>query len=1006
MLTMTIFKRAPRGAPSARRMSPLPSGRRVARIGRLWLAILLVLGSPSPAQERSPFPSFEANRHLYKGEGVPGDYQAIEKQIAALEKARPGYHYDVVVVRSAGPHSRTATRDYADDLSTAWRQHATASGRPPDEAHSLLIVVAIDNQQVAVHPGSTLSALGLRGDRIHQEVVKPSGFLDLAPDRRYPEAIAALLNRADQWIGEHTATGEHTAAPEKSTVPPSPPIQAPRTTQATPGVAVPPATRSDHTTGLGLATGLGLSLAVILTAVLGGLWFVHHRTRGRLDRRIKEIRSRATDIMDRLDALKERLKLLPATDPDFRRPMAGETAALYAQIQDAVGKLWDRWLQVMDSVERAQKLALGITSPFKWKALHDAEAVLDQKGVFEEIDVGARACTAEMDRLNQAHESARGELDALARARPQVDAQVETIRNVGLPVEPYQEELAAIAAEADQARELIPADPIGARSILEGLRARGEALVARAGRVAAMVQESQKVAAALEGLKRQAAEHRAKGLRLDEEGGNPDAALADADRAHAAAITSLNAGDPDAAEKDLATARSSVEQARSTIEQVRNARDYCRREQPERLRTTDRLRSALPHAEESYHRLEREFAPASWQDVRPSLDQVRELLGSFEQATAEAAAQSTDEVQRYLAGAARLRQVAQQQQAALRLMSGIGDRLNALSAVRDECRRRRGDLDAATRRVEGAFRENDPMVGTMALQILDEARRGRDAVLNAFDRPQPDWPSIREGLDRALESFKVAQDQAEVDVRSYRQLAGEYERARAELERVASLLAGRQEDRVAANQRFRSAAEALDQVGGDLGQPHGEWPRMLEHVREAVADLQQADRLAREDIRLAAQAQSEIDEAVRSIDQARGYSAMDVGTDTSAAEAAIARAEQLLGAQQYEQAIQCAAQAQQAARRAHQDAVQQASWRQMQADAERRRWEGSRGGSALEDALTTGAAVAAGVILGNVIHGAAEASPHSMPEPAISPPPPPTDTSVSTWESDTGQSSW
>ena len=452
-----------------------------------------------------------------------------------------------------------------------------------------------------------------------------------------------------------------------------------------------------------------------------------------------------------------------------------------------------------------------------------------------------------------------------------------------------------------------------------------------------------------------------------------------------------------------------LERARGFVEQVRGAREYCRREHPERLRTTERLRSAVPQAEADYHRLEREFAPGSWEGVRQNLDQVHGLLASFDRLAADAAAESSDDAQRYLAGAALLRQLAQQQQAALRLMSGIGDSLNALSAVRDECRRRRGELDAAIRRVEGDFRQNDPMISTMALDILDQARHAREAVLDAFERPRPDWPSLRDGLAKAMESVSVARDQAEVDVRSYQQLAAEYERARAELERVASLLAGRREDRMAANQRFRSAAEVLDQVGLDLSQPHGEWPRLLDQVKGAVGDLEQAERLAREDIRLAAQAQAEIEEAARSIDQARGYFAMGVGADTSAAQAAVNRAEQLLGSQQYEQAIESAGQAQLAARRAHQDAVQQASWRQMQADAERRRWEGGRGGSAMGDALTTGAAVAAGVILGNVVSGAAEdgsSAPPDMPEPAISPEPPPTDTSVTSWESDTGQSSW
>src|SRR5262249_28182004 len=160
---------------------------------------------------------------------------------------------------------------------------------------------------------------------------------------------------------------------------------------------------------------------------------------------------------------------------------------------------------------------------------------------------------------------------------------------LGLPIEPYQAEITAIAADADKARDLIAADPIGARSMLEAICSRGEALAGRVERVAGLSQEAQKAATALEGLRRQVADHRAKGLRLDGEGGDPDETLARADQAHSAAVAALRAGDPDAAEKDLETARSTTEQAQGLVEQVRAARDYCRREQPERARTTERL---------------------------------------------------------------------------------------------------------------------------------------------------------------------------------------------------------------------------------------------------------------------------------------------------------------------------------------------------------------------------------------------------------------------------------
>ena len=331
--------------------------------------------------------------------------------------------------------------------------------------------------------------------------------------------------------------------------------------------------------------------------------------------------------------------------------------------------------------------------------------------------------------------------------------------------------------------------------------------------------------------------------------------------------------------------------------------------------------------------------------------------------------------------------------------------------MRDECRQRRGELEAASRRVEGYFRQNDPLVSTMALDILDQARRGRDAVLAAFEQPRPDWPSLRDGLAKAMEGFSVAQDQAEVDVRSHQQLADEYERARAELERVADLLAGRREDRLAANQRFRSAAEVLDQVGLDLSQPHGEWPRLLEQVRGAVR-RPRAGRAAGPRGHPPGRPGPVGDRRGRPVDRpGRGYFAMGVGADTSAAEAALDRAEQLLGSQQYEQAIESAGQAQRAARRAQQEAVQQASWRQMQADAERRRWEGSprrlrdrgcaRHGRRRRRGRHPGERHRRPLPRPRSPGRRPQARAHDQPRAAADPTP-----AVSTWQSDAGQGTW
>src|SRR5262249_51850163 len=160
-------------------------------------------------------------------------------------------------------------------------------------------------------------------------------------------------------------------------------------------------------------------------------------------------------------ALKERVKLLPATDPDFQAPMSGQTLELYNGVQGSLGALWDRWLQVMDTLERAQKLAGRPASPFSRKTLSEAEALLEQKGVFEEIDKQAQAIVIDMDRLNQAHETARGVLQTIDAAQPNLEAQLVAVRKLGLPTAPYEEDQAAIAAGTAQAGTELTADPIG-----------------------------------------------------------------------------------------------------------------------------------------------------------------------------------------------------------------------------------------------------------------------------------------------------------------------------------------------------------------------------------------------------------------------------------------------------------------------------------------------------------------------------------------------------------------
>ena len=94
--------------------------------------------------------------------------------------------------------------------------------------------------------------------------------------------------------------------------------------------------------------------------------------------------------------------------------------------------------------------------------------------------------------------------------------------------------------------------------------------------------------------------------------------------------------------------------------------------------------------------------------------------------------------------------------------------------------------------------------------------------------------------------------------------------------------------------------------------------------------------MPREDIRLARQAEAEIQEAERTLRKARAYFSMGVTLSTVGADGQVAEADRLYRSQNYEQAIRTAAAAIQQIRQAYAVAAQQAFLRQMTIESNRR----------------------------------------------------------------------
>jgi hypothetical protein len=217
---------------------------------------------------------------------------------------------------------------------------------------------------------------------------------------------------------------------------------------------------------------LPLALMVVLlllgVAALAWLYYRKRQLQGAVEVEFKLFREKAVALMDQLDALRQRHKTLPLTDPDFTAPMSGATLALYNAVESDLHTLWERWLKVMELWDHAQKLVRS-SSGLAVRQAEEARRLLDQ-GQIDELLRHSASCKARLDRLNQGHEQAR---EAIQAGRSELEAFREA-RDEGrwarIPSERRLEVIARADTMLGQAEGMIEADPIGADELVARTR--------------------------------------------------------------------------------------------------------------------------------------------------------------------------------------------------------------------------------------------------------------------------------------------------------------------------------------------------------------------------------------------------------------------------------------------------------------------------------------------------------------------------------------------------------
>jgi hypothetical protein len=207
-------------------------------------------------------------------------------------------------------------------------------------------------------------------------------------------------------------------------------------------------------------------------------------------------------------------------------------------------------------------------------------------------------------------------------------------------------------------------------------------------------------------------------------------------------------------------------------------------------------------------------------------------------------------------------------------------------------------------------------------------------------------------LAQAAENHKQAAAMLEAVGKRLRELIEARGRCQALLNQVATqadavahLLRSSMADRVQANERFRGARTALDRAEQDGRLPRPDWAALSVRLGEIQTDLERAQRMAHEDIKLHEQAAAELAEAEGALEQAAAFNQHGFTPDLAAASNQRSQARARLAAQDYEQAIRLASAAQHAAREAINLARAKAQQHQSALEAQRLADEAARAAS-------------------------------------------------------------
>ncbi len=557
-----------------------------------------------------------------------------------------------------------------------------------------------------------------------------------------------------------------------------------------------------------------------------------------------------------------------------------------------------------------------------------------------------RALAGIISAFSQANENAQ----KVTASASQIESLCEQLRTAGIGTEPYSLRLKNVLQASQNFEAKLQKDPLSASTASAQVCKDAASIVTDLQTALALSSDLGAAELSLQNALTKVAAQRAQIVNfnyagstpsgstpsnylLDEDGYNPDTMVARARSYFASALKALQEAQLEKATEQKQSGIDLVNELPTLLNQILEAQDFVSQTVASIASTRDKLSLEVEPASKALTSLQSDFLPVNYEAVKENA--VRGLaLASSTISRLEQIKVAYFE-QRFMAAAQQLKAVRADIQQSRDGLAAIHDTLKNLHQLRSSAREINGHIQiqlttigarlkatafTTSSATDSDFEQNANRAAQLAQQVaLDKANWVQcDLTANEVRRALAD---VSRSIESQLAIYDCAVSELEATQSLYQQVEATVSEA---------------EVRDQARQKLAEANRAKQSVEASMKIAKSDWKALSQSTSNVNQQLAAAQSLAKDDIRLANEAENAIDNASREIDGVSGSYSVNrsiggsyqsfgfgISADTSSARSRLSSARNAYGAKNYEEAIRSAESSQSAAREAQREAERQ-----------------------------------------------------------------------------------